>query len=81
MTNDTLPAEISSSVQRLFPLTRSLTGTGNRDTLRVLQEIAPIELNEYSTDPLVYDWVIPDGWSIRDVFIKGPCGNRLEPAS
>ena len=81
MTNDTLPAAIGSFIHRLFPLTRSLTGAGNREILRMLQEIGPIEMNEYSIGLLVYDWVPPDGWSIRDALIKGLYGNRLEAAS
>jgi aminopeptidase-like protein len=77
MSKGSLPAEIDSFLQRLNPWPRSLTGDGNRETLRILQEIAPIELSEYSSGTPVYDWVIPEEWSIRDAYIKGPDGDRL----
>ena len=72
-----LSVEIDSYLRRLFPLTRSLTGDGNRQTLNMLQEIAPIEIIEYPSGTEVYDWIIPDEWIIRDAYIKGPDGSRL----
>ena len=69
MTIADLSTEITSYLQRLFPLTRSLTGEGNRQTLSILQDIAPIEIIEYPSGMEVYDWVIPDEWIIRDAAI------------
>ena len=51
--------EIDRLLDSLFPITRSLTGDGNRETLRILQEIAPLIVSEYPSGSVVYDWVIP----------------------
>jgi len=72
-----LAAEIDSYLKRLFLINRSLTGDGNRETLRILSEIAPIQLKELPSGTKVYDWVIPDEWYIRDAWIKDEAGNKL----
>ena len=69
--------QIDSYLHRLFPICRSITGDGNRQTLKVLQEIIPISIKEYPSGRHVYDWVIPDEWNIRDAWIKDEEGNRL----
>jgi aminopeptidase-like protein len=63
-------SEIDSYLKRLFPICRSITGNGNRESLRILQEIAPFEIKEHPSGTLVYDWVIPDEWIVRDAWIK-----------
>lgn len=70
-------SEIDRFLKRLFPITRSITGPGNRESLRILQEIIPLEIKEYPSGATVYDWVIPDEWIIRDAWIKDEKGNKL----
>jgi aminopeptidase-like protein len=72
-----LAGEIDSCLQRLFPITRSITGQGNRETLSLLREIAPIEIKEYPSGTPVYDWVIPPEWRVRDAYIKNRRGQRM----
>ena len=69
--------EIESYLHRLFPITRSITGPGNRKTLKILQEIAPIKIKEYSSGTPVYDWIIPEEWHIRDAWIKNSSGHKI----
>jgi len=69
--------EIDAYLKRLFPICRSITGPGNRETLKILQEIAPIEIKEYPSGTEVYDWVIPSEWRVRDAWIKNRAGERL----
>ena len=69
--------EIEEFLNRLFPIARSLTGEGNRETFRILQEIIPLEIIEYPSGTTVYDWTIPDEWVIRDAYIKDSDGQRL----
>jgi len=66
-----IAAEIDSYLYRLFSICRSITGPGNRETLRVLQELVPVQIKEYPSGTEVYDWIIPDEWRIRDAWIKG----------
>lgn len=70
-------SEIDHYLRRLFPITRSITGNGNRETLRILQEIVPLEIKEYPSGQNVYDWVIPKEWNIRDAWIKNSKGDKI----
>lgn len=55
----------------LFPITRSLTGEGVRETFSYLQKINPeIELHSFATGEPVFDWEIPQEWKIRDAYIE-----------
>ena len=69
--------EINSYLVRLFPLCRSITGEPNRITLKALQEIIPLALHEIPSGTKVYDWTIPDEWSVSEAWIKDINGNRI----
>lgn len=75
MTEITL--EIDSYLKRLFPICRSITGQGNRETLRILQELIPLTIHEYPTGQKVYDWAIPWEWNIKDAWIKNSSGEKV----
>ncbi|MBR5970413.1 MAG: DUF4910 domain-containing protein [Lachnospiraceae bacterium] len=66
----------------IFPLTRSLTGEGNRQTLRMVnEEIADAGLSftvsEIPSGTRVFDWTVPKEWVIREAYIEGPDGSRV----
>lgn len=69
--------EIEYYLQRLFPITRSITGEGNRETLKILQEIVPLKIIEYPTGQQVYDWTIPKEWNVKDAWIKNSKGEKI----
>ena len=69
--------DIDKYLKRLFPITRSITGEGNRETLKILQEIIPLKILEYPSGQKVYDWVIPKEWKIKDAWIKDSNGNKI----
>jgi len=78
----TVNAENSASnmyelVLRLFPICRSITGEGVRETLRILREYIPLEIREVPTGTQVFDWTVPREWNIRDAWIKNSAGERL----
>lgn len=77
MNRKALAREIEGYLLRLFPINRSLTGEGNRETFHILQEIVPLEVTEYPSGSPVYDWVVPDEWIIRDAYVKSPDGQRI----
>jgi aminopeptidase-like protein len=62
----------------LFPLTRSLTGPGFRETLDVLEgTCGPLERHRFATGERVFDWTIPREWTIREAWIKDPGGRTV----
>jgi aminopeptidase-like protein len=64
-------------VENLYPICRSITGEGLRQSLRVLQGTIPLELNEVPSGTQVFDWTIPKEWNINDAYIKNSAGERV----
>src|SRR4051812_13549312 len=58
----------------LFPICRSITGNGLRNTLRRIQQEIPITIHEVPSGTAVLDWTIPNEWNIRDAWIKNSRG-------
>lgn len=69
--------DLQAFLKRLFPICRSLTGEGNRQTLRILQEIIPLDFLEIPSGESVFDWQVPPEWNIRDGWIKNDKGDKL----
>lgn len=62
----------------LFPITRSLTGPGYRETLQRLEPLTgPLLRHRFASGERVHDWVVPQEWTIRDAWIKGPDGSTV----
>lgn len=64
-------------IAELFPICRSITGNGLRETLRAVQRIIPLELHEVPTGTQVFDWTVPKEWNIRDAYVKNSRGERV----
>jgi aminopeptidase-like protein len=74
---DAIGSEAYELMGRLFPLCRSLTGSGVRATFDVLDEYVPLERTEIASGTQVFDWTVPDEWNIRDAYIATPDGHRV----
>src|SRR4029453_9911216 len=74
---DTVGSDMHALITRLYPICRSITGSGVRETLRILREQIPIEIREVPSGTQVFDWVVPREWNIRDAWIKDPAGGRI----
>lgn len=69
--------EMMALAGRLFPLCRSITGSGLRESLELLRETIPLDLTETPSGTPVLDWVVPDEWNIRQAWLAGPDGRRV----
>jgi aminopeptidase-like protein len=61
-------------LRRLFPICRSLTGPGNRQTLGVVRETVDMYVSEIPSGEKAFDWAVPDEWRPRSAEIVGPDG-------
>jgi aminopeptidase-like protein len=62
----------------LFPINRSLTGPGVRQTLAYLKALAPgLEIHEIPSGASAFDWTIPDEWTLRDAYVEDEAGTRI----
>jgi len=64
-------------IRKLYPICRSITGDGVRETLKILQEYIPLTIHEIPSGTEVFDWTIPKEWNIRDAYIKNANGEKL----
>lgn len=69
---------IHKLIERLFPICRSITGNGVRETLKILKEYVPeLKMFEVPSGTKVFDWVVPREWNIREAYIEDSKGNRI----
>lgn len=64
--------------EELFPICRSITGNGVRQTLRILQrEVPELEIKEVPSGTQVFDWIVPKEWNINDAWVKDKSGKKI----
>ena len=61
----------------LYPIPRSITGEGVRETLRRLAELVPMTIHEIPSGTRVLDWTVPQEWEVRDAWVADPEGRRV----
>jgi len=69
--------EMHRFVAELYPLCRSITGNGLRETLRLIRNQIPLDIHEVPTGTPVFDWTVPREWNIRDAYIKNSKGEKI----
>ncbi|HOO28118.1 MAG TPA: DUF2172 domain-containing protein, partial [Lachnospiraceae bacterium] len=67
-----------SLAKEIFPICRSITGNGVRETFRILKKYYPdIELTEVPTGTHVFDWIVPREWNITEAYLEDSFGNKI----
>ena len=69
--------EMHALAARLYPICRSITGDGVRQSLRELQHYADIVVHEVPTGSAILDWTVPPEWSLREAHITNSRGQRI----
>jgi len=69
--------EMHSLMADLYPICRSITGEGFRQTLKIIGDSIPLEVTEVPSRTEVFDWNVPREWNIRDAYIKDPAGKKI----
>lgn len=69
--------KIESFFDRLWPLNRSLTGNGNRETFKILSEIVDVNVSEIPSGTKCFDWTVPPEWNVNEAWIKNSKGEVI----
>ncbi len=69
--------EMYQLMSDLYPICRSITGNGMRETLGILKKHIPITVHEVSSGTKVFDWTVPKEWNIRDAYVKNMKGEKI----
>jgi aminopeptidase-like protein len=75
------PADVGAAMYdlicELYPICRSITGNGVRETLRRLKQHIPLTIHEVPTGTQAFDWIVPKEWNIRDAYVKNSNGVKV----
>jgi aminopeptidase-like protein len=73
-----LEREMYDLCKELFPINRSLTGDGVRETLGIIKSHLPeLKISEVPTGTKCFDWEVPQEWKIREAYIIDPEGKKI----
>lgn len=74
---DDLGDSMYSLIRELYPIHRSITGDGLRQTLRMIGNVVELDTTEVPSGTKVFDWEVPLEWNIRDAYVEDASGNRI----
>lgn len=74
---DDVGQRLYALIAELFPICRSITGDGVRQTLRAIQRRIPLIAHEVATGTRVLDWTVPREWNVRDAYVMDSAGRRI----
>ena len=82
ITKGNLKHNIGNDIYRLanelFPICRSITGDGVRETLGILKrELPELQIHEVPTGTKCFDWTVPNEWNVQDAYVIDPDGNKI----
>jgi len=69
--------EMYRFISELYPICRSITGQGIRDTFGRIQQHIPLSITAVPSGTQVFDWTVPLEWNIRDAYVADRQGVRV----
>ena len=76
--DESIGEKMHELMKELFPLPRSITGNGVRDTLKIIKrELPDLIVREVPTGTKVFDWEVPKEWNCYDAYIVTPDGQKI----
>ena len=64
--------------KKIWKYNRSLTGDGNRKTLKELKKVCNLlKIKEVKSGKKVFDWTVPKEWKVNSAFIIDPKGKKI----
>jgi aminopeptidase-like protein len=67
-------------IAELYPICRSITGDGVRQTLEMIRKHLPLQIHEVPTGTHAFDWTVPNEWNLREAYIEDASGRRVVDA-
>jgi aminopeptidase-like protein len=77
MNDDEVGLKMYKLMEDLYPICRSITGDGVRETLEIIKKNIPLEIFEVPTGTKVFDWEVPKEWNINDAYVISPSGEKI----
>jgi aminopeptidase-like protein len=70
--------EIHKFAKELWPINRSITGEGVRETLQKISKHLPkLSIKSVSSETQVFDWIVPNEWNVKEAYIITPSGKKI----
>jgi aminopeptidase-like protein len=69
--------QMYARIAALYPICRSITGNGVRQTLQIIDTEVPLAIHEVPTGTRVFDWAVPNEWNVRSAWVKAPDGRTV----
>src|SRR5215831_3296385 len=73
----TVGEEMLQLIHDLFPICRSITGSGVRESLEIIKRHLALEVREVPSGTRIFDWIVPKEWNIREAYVKDLTGRKI----
>lgn len=70
-------ADVENLFDELFPLHRSITGPGYRQSVEIISRYIPFKIGKVFSGEKIFDWTVPPEWIIEDAYLIDPDGNKI----
>src|SRR5712672_1567782 len=74
---DHIGEHLHAFITELYPICRSITGDGLRETLNRIGRRISLQIHEVASGTQIFDWTVPREWNIRDAYVKNSEGDRV----